>query len=446
MKKYFYLFIILFILCVPYVRVDAIVCNSSILTVEDINFMCAGIEGESLTFTFNGQDYSQYFTLSGKTVNINPSISFPSDVEIANIEVKDSAGSTFIRIKNSNYIAPKTTTTTTTQVPDNIVEVLFDKNDGSELIVKRCSIVSGSDYCSVVIPKLDIDGFNGWGTQKTCKEGISGTIKIYENITYYACYSNEEESNDNNLILKNLSILDKDTLENIDYGELNLTNNSYTFKVLYEVDNIIINAVGDENIKVNINHDGSLSVGNNKILIILSDEDGNQKDYTLNVERLNEGESLSSIHYLSSLDISGFDINFDKEKFNYTLKVEKEIESLLINNPIPLNENDTVNIKGNENLINNSKVFIEVSGIDGVVTTYTINIIKEESSNNSIFIGLIGLLIIVIICVLLFIIKRKSKNDFINKKIKKVKKDNKNNGPEVLVTENKNDNIEVLKF
>ena len=452
MKKNFkYIFYILFaiVLCIPILGVKALTCNNSVLSVENKNFICSGIDG-TLSFSFDNIDYTKYFKLSddGRTIDIDASISFPMDIEIATLNVKDSVSSTTIRMKNSKYV----TTTTTTLAPENIIVVTFDKNDGvSELIEKKCSMINGSDYCSVVLPNINVDNFNGWGIQKNCKEGISGTVKVDKNITYYACYNIDEEIIDKELILKSLVVKDKKNYEEITFGELSDNKDNYDFKVLYDVEAIVITAVAeDEDVTVKVEGNNKLVVGKNEVFITLSDKNNNKKVYILNVERLAEGEPLEKIHYLSSLVIGGSQINFDKDIFEYNVTIKNDIEQLLINKEV-LYENDTVTVRGNENLVNNSKVYIEVTGEDGFVTTYTINVFKEENSNY-LFIILFSLLtlLIIVFVLIVFIKKRKSgkleKEKKKNKeKIKKAKK-NVNYTPEVLVSDNRNDDIEVLKF
>ena len=385
-KGIFY-FILVCVFCIPFLNVDALTCNSKVLSVSDKNFICSGIEGNTLIFTFNGQDYSMYFKLrsDGRTIDIDPAISFPTNVEIANIEVKDNSNSTTIKIKNEKYVTT-TTTTTTTKVPENLVVVRF--NDGNEISEKKCSKTEGSDSCVVYLPKLNTEGFNGWGTKDTCKDGITGNVKVYKNITYYACYNdgNETESKIN---IKELTILDKNTQEEINYGELDNTKDTYNFKVLYNVNSLIVNVVGDDNTEISVSGNEDLKVGINAVLIKISDNNGNQKTYTLNVERLEEGESLEKVHYLSSLVIGGSEINFNKDIFEYNVTIKSDIDQLLINKKA-LDENDIVTVKGNENLVNNSKVYIEVTGEDGITTTYTINVFKEEGINIFLILAIIS--------------------------------------------------------
>ena len=65
MKKIYLFLIMMFLL--PIINVDALSCYGN--TKEDAidvgkisNFSCSGVEGETLTFKHNEQDYSKYFS------------------------------------------------------------------------------------------------------------------------------------------------------------------------------------------------------------------------------------------------------------------------------------------------------------------------------------------------------------------------------------------------
>ncbi len=80
--------------------------------------------------------------------------------------------------------------------------------------------------------------------------------------------------------------------------------------------------------------------------------------------------------YLSDLKIDGYDIDFRKDIFNYDLTIGDE--SSLNITPSVDNNNLTFEIYNNENLVNGSKIYIEVRNKNDEIQTYYINITKEE--------------------------------------------------------------------
>lgn len=426
------------LLFIPFLNINALSCYESVIDVERIsNFPCSEINGETLTFKNEKtkEDLSSFFQYDSSNSNISiidKSIKFDTNIEVGKVIVSDGTSETIIQIKNHAYVKP-TTTTTTNDVNTKTLTVTLDPNDGTNSTTKTCDITNDNKTCSITLPKINKKTFNGWGTAKTCKEGNSGTIKVEKNITYYACYkdnendSNINEPNSKELLLKTLTLTDKKTEEKIEFGIFSIKNKEYSFKVLNDIENIVVNAEAEEGIAVEISGNENLTVGENKIIIKLTDDNNNQSEYTLNVTRLDEGETINRVRYLKSLVIGAYQINFNKDTFVYNLTIPSDINKLEILPPIPENEEDNVEIKNNENLIDGSQILINVISKEGQTTTYTISITKE-SNINYILIGAIGLIVVLIIILIILIIiksQKKKKSNFKN---------------------NKKDNIEVLNI
>ncbi len=445
MKKNILAIVILFALF-PIINVNALSCLEGEIDVNKVeNFSCSSIEGDKLTFkdNTNGEDYSNYFTYKVEnkkaTITISKSIKFDASSPNRFIKVSDGTSETVINVKNPVYTTTKSTTTTTTTTTKDVnskeLTVTLDPNDGSEKIIKTCNVVAGNDTCSITLPKLDSVGFNGWGTASTCKEGNSGTIKVDKNITYYACYENNNNETENSPIyLKTLSLTNKDTDEKIDFGTFSIKKTDYEFKVLYDVKNINVSATADENIKIDITGNEELKVGENEIIIKLTDENNKTNEYKLKVIRLKEGETISNIHYLKSLVVGGYNINFAKEKLVYSLTIPNDIDSLEIT-AIPENDDDTYKVIGKDDLIDGSQIKIVVTGQDGEETTYIINITKESKTNLLLIVAVGLIILLIIILIILIIIKSNKKKKNLN-----------NNGPKVLDKKDSKNNIEVLNI
>lgn len=428
------------------------------------SFKCVNINGDTLTFTHkksgNTEDYSKYFKLDEDDKSIVRIVddsflkNYDSSSEVIVISISDGSSTAGVAIKNPNYVVPTTTeattTTTTTNPNAKVYNVILQ--DEEEKTEKKCEVTDNNDTCSISLPQITKEGFNGWGTADGCKEGSRGTIKVDKDTTYYACYNNKTSSSKEKtqkLYLNSLKLTDKDTKKEIKFGTFSIKKSEYEFKVLNEVENIEVEAEADDGITVEVEGNEGLKEGKNEIVITLKDEEGNEATYTLKVTRLKKGETISSVHYLKSLIIGGVDnFKFDKNTFNYTVTVDNKLTSLEINTETE-NKEDKVQIIGNSNLEDGSVVKIFV-GEDEEKTIYNINVVKEGGINILVIIVGVILVIILILTVLIFL-KSNKKNNSNPQKKEKTKKEKKgkkiSNKPDVLGSNNtSNDNIEVLKF
>ena len=145
--------------------------------------------------------------------------------------------------------------------------------------------------------------------------------------------------------------------------------------------------------------------GDNNITIVVTTKDGKTYTYMLIVTRKTTSD------YLSDLSVKGNDIEFIKTKQEYTVKVDKKTNKLDLS-AIAEDENATVNIKGNKNIKNGSKVTIEVKSTDGSVRVYTLNVQKTGSVD----VGII-LILIMILAILAAIFKYVQEKQKVNKNI-----------------------------
>jgi uncharacterized repeat protein (TIGR02543 family) len=109
---------------------------------------------------------------------------------------------------------PVTTTTTLTVTFDSNSGTLVGSNTGS------CSFDSGSVCTINDIPTATRDGytFKGWGTDKSCTEGQTGTLTISQSGTFYACWQKNADAD---------TVTDTETPSN-DSNKGNTTNSSNT--------------------------------------------------------------------------------------------------------------------------------------------------------------------------------------------------------------------------
>jgi len=435
MKKFIFLLICLF----PLISVEALSCyetsNDNPLILEKIdNFSCMNIEGESLTFkntvgdnTKDLKDYFKYNINEKKeaTITISKELKFDNKFENGIVVISDGKSSYTLYVKNNAYVKPTETTTTTT-INEITYTVILDNNGVKE--ERKCNVKKDGDTCNVTLPNLETEGFKGWGSSNTCQDGKFGSTKVNKNVTYYACYEKKEVEEPKELYLKTLKILDNNK-EEIKFGTFSIKKLDYEFKVLNEVEKLEIVATADENVTIEYSGHENLVVGENDVIIKLIDENNVTSEYKLKVIRLDEGEVITNINYLSALVVGNYSINFNKEVFNYDLTIDKDIYKLVIN-AIPMNEEHLVEIKNNNNLENGSVININVLDGEGNVTIYNINIVKE-SNNMLLYVAIGVILLLIVILIILIIIKKKQKK-------KLIKKDKKNQKIET--------NVEVLNI
>lgn len=199
-------------------------------------------------------------------------------------------------------------------------------------------------------------------------------------------------------------------LKSLVIGETNISFSqsvfNYETNVEYDTDKITIEAVAaDSKSKVTIPTNLDLTVGRNEFLVTVTAEDGSTKVYTIIVNRKEEGIIISNNNNLASLEIVDHNINFNKDTYDY--EITTNLDSLEIKASAE-EEKAKIEIVGNENLENGSKIIVRVTAEDGSTKEYNINIIKKQQSNALGFI--IGGIVVVIALVGTFIfVKRKNK-------------------------------------
>ena len=210
--------------------------------------------------------------------------------------------------------------------------------------------------------------------------------------------SNESSNNSNNLYLSSLSLSSR----NIDFDRNNF---NYETKVLYDIENIEILAVPEnDNVTIDIIGNKQLLVGENKIEIKLT-LNNNTTSYIIMVTRLPEGESLGNNPNIQNISIENYDIEFNPDQTQYKLVIKNENK---LNIKITMEDSSSIyEITGNENLKDNSTITIKTTSVDGTEKTYTITITK--SNYLPYIIGAIILLSLLIIGLLISYLKANKK-------------------------------------
>lgn len=171
---------------------------------------------------------------------------------------------------------------------------------------------------------------------------------------------------------------------------------------------IVINTISS---KVNVKEENT-STGN------ITSNSGSNTSNNKNNDDIDNNDNTSNNdtdkgYYLSNIEIKGYEIDFSRDIYEYTLKIGNE--DVLDITPVLEDNNSSYIITGNDKLVNGSVIKIKVITDENNEKVYTINILKDKEievvKNNNykyIFIVIIGVLLIINIVRLL---RRRKKNE-----------------------------------
>ncbi len=307
------------------------------------------------------------------TLNVNRTCN--TDTTLKNITV--SSGSL-----NPTFAGSSKTYAVTVTTEIDKITISAEKNDTTQKVegtIKDKALAYGENKFTLTV---------------TSESGVKGT---------YTITVTREDGRDTNTYLSTLEVssgklaFDKEITE-------------YKVRVLHEVETMKIEAKAEaETSKVTItNNNLKLVDGINKdILITVTSEQGVNKIYKVTVERLKEGETLGDNPNLSNIKVDGYDLGFNSNKTEYTLKIDKE-DKLIITTEVE-EIGTEVQIKGNNNLKNGDVITITSTSADGTTKDYKIVIEKSNLLPYIIVAGVIGVALIALIIIL--IIKNRKKKD-----------------------------------
>ena len=169
-------------------------------------------------------------------------------------------------------------------------------------------------------------------------------------------------------------------------SNVNIKTKPFKYDVGYDVSSADIEVgVASKSSTVKIYGGKVLVPGENNITIIITTSQGKTYTYRLIINRSTTSD------YLSDLKVAQSEIDFNKTKQEYNIKVDKNTDKLDLS-AITEDENAKVTIKGNKNIKNGSKVYIEVESADGNVRVYTLNVQKKGSVDIKVIIILVMVL------------------------------------------------------
>lgn len=210
------------------------------------------------------------------------------------------------------------------------------------------------------------------------------------------------------------------TLKSLKINDKEITLNEKEFKyevtVPYSVNELKVDAVpSNKDAKVDV-ESKSLVVGENETKIIVTTDKANS-EYIITVIR--EDNIDKSVANLKELRIDEYNrLDFKENVLDYIIRFSN-IPSKLTIHAKPKNIDGEVEIIGNENLANDSKITIKVT-LDKIVREYTLQIKESKaiSDNKGVILGaIIGLIITIIVLIILEIRSKKLEKKAYLKKI-----------------------------
>lgn len=185
-------------------------------------------------------------------------------------------------------------------------------------------------------------------------------------------------SKNNNANLSNIVISGGFTLT----PNFDTNKEEYSLLVPNSTENLNITAYKQDPNAVSVEGDGlvNLKTGMNDVKIIVTAENGTtKKTYTLHIER--EKSSDATLNNIV-VDSGSLNPTFDKDVLKYDIIVPYEIENLNIN-ATPTSSSSTINVTGNTNIkVGKNTASITVTAEDGSILVYTIEILRQPSTNN----------------------------------------------------------------
>ncbi len=253
------------------------------------------------------------------------------------------------------------------------------------------------------------------GTTKSYTINITRPEPVVETPPTPSTGNNNNSNNNNNNNNNTTPVTPEKKSTNNKLKELKVNDNvielndalEYTVSIPYEKDSIDVSyLVEDEKSTARIEgNTTNLQVGENIVSVIVVAESGSTRTYTLKIQRLDMGVTLSNNNYLSSLEIENYKIDFNKDTLRYVLKTNDKKLNI---SALAEDEKAVVSITGNKNLSNNSEITIKVTAEDGTIRNYVL-VIKTSNIYVYVMILAVSVIVLVISVIAFLMIKKKNK-------------------------------------
>ena len=206
-------------------------------------------------------------------------------------------------------------------------------------------------------------GLNTFEILTTSESGDTGTYTL--NITR----NKSSDASLRSLSVSEGSLSPEFTSDNLEYSIL---VNAHTKKLTINTE------LNEENANVKIIGNSNFIPSENTVIVRVTAEDGSVRDYKIIVTK-----EASDNNYLKSLTVDNYNLDFDKEKEEYSLTVENEIDKIKVTGTV---EDELSTVSGNgiyrlKTLEN--EISIKVLSESGKERYYKIIINRKQNSNNN---------------------------------------------------------------
>ena len=332
-----------------------------------------------VTNTLNGEKQEITYNI---TVNQHEK---SGDYTLKSLKVNDTTIELLEEVTNYHYDA---------KYDEEKIVIIAETNDANAKIVSKLEHDFSLDLSSAA---LDFD-----------VKAENGDIK-----TYRIVVSREEKPD---TTLKSLKL---------DHGNIDFKSDvyEYEFTVEYNINAILVEAVANaEKASVKIEKD-DLIVGENTIKIIVTNEKA-ESTYLLKVTREpNMDKSQANLKKIDIVEYPKF--NFEENVLDYTLNFTEIPEKLTITAE-SINEDSDIEIIGNEDLEDGSKIIIKNTLKEPKITReYSLTVVLKKSITDSKLAIVIAIVVLIITMIVLFVLEmrdRKKKRKSALNKIRELKK------------------------
>lgn len=323
------------------------------------------------------------------------------------------------------YISSNDDLFTLTFKAKRVGETVVNIKGGSVVIGDTKAIIHSSNVRSKTIKIVDANDntqTNPPNTEPSKKPSTSGGSS-----------SGDKKPNGNNSGNSNSKKSSDNTLESLIINNaktspsFNKNTTTYNVVVPKDVSKLDLSYVtSDKKASVSISGNDKLKDDEvNVVIITVTAENGDVRKYTLNVTKSDDKSS----NKLASLDIKEKPVEFNKNTYEYSIKVPNDIKKLTID-AIPEDKNSKVEIIGNDRLSRgNNVVLIKLTDKNGYSNYYRVNVNRSNKITlfgievKYIIIGILILLLILFLIWWFLIFKRKRDNEKEEEVAKKVNVD-----------------------
>lgn len=182
------------------------------------------------------------------------------------------------------------------------------------------------------------------------------------------------------------------------------SNKSYQLEISSDITDVdIVCEPEDSNATCDVTGNTGITGEDAEINVTVTAEDGTSKTRTIKIHRSDGDSSDCTAANITIDNYDSFSDNFDKNNYEYNLKVSRNTNSLNLE-VIPSDVlHAEFEVKGYDNIQNNSVVTVNIKAADGTLCTYNIHI--KKSSGLWIIILIILIVIVVLVVIIYFVRK-----------------------------------------